>query len=106
MWKRIKKEKETTSNMKKIPRIGQKVYLFFNDCVSLESVYMKGKESFACNSAFNYLYIDEYRVPFLYDEYGKTWFTSLSDLKKAVLEPNEKLVKIHENYWEIEEKEE
>ena len=28
------------------------------------------------------------------DEYGKTWFTSLSDLKKAVLEPNEKLVKI------------
>ena len=43
---------------------------------------------------------------FFYDEYGKTWFTSLSDLKKAVLEPNEKLVKIHENYWEIEEKEE
>ena len=32
------------NNMKKIPRIGQKVYLFFDNCVSLECVYMKGKE--------------------------------------------------------------
>lgn len=91
------------SDMKKIPRIGQKVYLFFNNCVSLEYVYMKGKESFACDSAFSSLYIDGYRVPHFYDEYGKTWFTSLSDLKKAVLEPNEKLVKMHDNYWEITE---
>jgi len=91
--------------MKKIPRLGQKVYLFFNDCVSLEPVYMKGKESFACKIAFDFHYMDGYRMPFFYDDYGRTWFTSFSELKKTVLEPDEELIKIHEDYWEINKKE-
>jgi len=87
-----------------IPRLGQKVYLLFRNAVLLDKVYMKGKESFVCDSAFDPISIEEVRTPLFYGEYGETWFTSLSELRKAVVEPKNKLVKISEDYWEIEEK--
>jgi len=92
------------NRMKKIPRLGQKVYLLFRNAVFLDKVCMKGKESFVCDSAFDPIAIEEVRTPLFYEEYGETWFTSLSELKKAVVEPNERLIKMAENYWEIEEK--
>ena len=88
----------------KIPRLGQKVYLLFRNAVFLDKVYMKGKESFACTSSFDPYSIEDVRTPLFYEEYGETWFTSLGDLKKTVVEPNNKLVKIYEDYWGIEKK--
>lgn len=91
-------------NQMKIPRLCQKVYLVFCNAVILDEVYMKGKESFAVSCAFDPISIEEVRTPLFYEEYGETWFTSLSDLRKAVVEPKNKLIKITDEYWEIEEK--
>ena len=93
------------NRMKKIPRLGQKVYLVFRNAVFLDKVCMKRKESFACDSAFDSIAIEEVRTPLFYGEYRETQFTSLSELRKAVVEPKNKLVKISDDYWEIEGKE-
>ena len=87
----------------KKPRLGSKIYVVFHDSISKVSVYMKGKDSFCHNDAFNDKYLSMYRQPLRYDDYGKTWFSTLSQIAKYY-EYKVKFIKVAENYWEIVDK--
>ena len=89
----------------KIPRLGQKVYLVYDDSIVLEKVEMKGKDGFATPSAFDDSIIEECRQPIYYEDYGTRWFTSLSEAKKSIkLNEDERIVKCSNTYWRVQEK--
>ena len=90
----------------KIPRLGQKVYISYDDFIVLEKVEMKGKESFATRLAFDNLLVEKCRQPIYYEEYGTKWFTSLAEAKKSLyLDKEQRVVKCYDNYWEVQGKE-
>ena len=89
----------------KIPRLGQKVYISYDDFIVLEKVEMKGKENFATRLTFDDLMIEKCRQPIYYEDYGTKWFTSLSEAKKSIeLNEDECIVKCSDHYWEIQNK--
>lgn len=93
--------------MKK-PRLNQAVYLVHGDCISREHVLMKGKDSFATECVFKAMYMEMYRQPMRYDEYGIAWTTDLAEAKRILaedLQPGEKIVKVFDGYWEVRGKE-
>ena len=93
--------------MKK-PRLNQRVYLIQGDCISREHVLMKGKDSFSTECVFNATYMERYRQPCRYDEYGIAWTTDLAEAKRILsenLQPGERIVKVFANCWEVRGKE-
>ena len=93
--------------MKK-PRLNQTVYLVHGDCISREHVLMKGKDYFATECVFNDMYMESYRQPLRYDEFGIAWTTDLAEAKRILtedLQPGEKIVKVFDDYWEVRGKE-
>jgi len=88
----------------KKPRLGSKIYVLFNNSISKVSVYMKGKDNFCHSESFNDMYLSLYKRPLRYDDYGKTWFSTLSQIAKR-FNYKVKFVKTADNYWEIIEKE-
>ena len=88
--------------MNKQPRLGQKVFLVFDDFIVKDTVVMKGKDSFAVNMTFSNLTDDPYRMPIDYDDYGIVWFTKLKDAKESItLDENEIIIRIDDDYWEV-----
>lgn len=91
-------------NYKK-PRIGQKVYCFFDDSMDLciEEVGYIGKESFIIED-----YSIKCEVEFFYENYAIDWFTSLKQFKEYIKKDSRyskyKCVKKDDDYWELEEK--
>lgn len=70
---------------KKIPKIGDKVYILSRldvGCISKEVVGFVGAESFVLDGFQDYI-MDE--VEHFYTDYKVTWFTNLAEAKKAAL---------------------
>lgn len=86
------------------PNIGKKVYVIYEDSISLEYVGYIGKESFIIDE-FSDKFEDA--IEYFYEDYGRTWFTSFAAAKKQILEDFKgwyvrlKLVKKSERYWEL-----
>ena len=67
------------------------------ETITKEKVYMLGENEFAHSNSFNVLHCDNYRKPLKYDDFNKTWFTSLQ-VAKAYL--GGKFKRIETGYWE------
>lgn len=79
---------ETKRKSKAIPvRLGQKVFLLYrnkhmNDWIEQTTVYMRNNEAFLAPTILDDGLIDECRIEFRYEDYGKTWFKSLKEAKE------------------------
>lgn len=87
-------------------KIGKKVYVIYDDSITLEYIGYMGEESFIIKE-FSDKFEDA--IEYFYEDYGRTWFTNFADAKKQVIKDYEdilrkpKLVKRHEGYWELKE---
>lgn len=89
------------------PKLGRKVYCIYDNTILGETVYAIGKNSFFISNVYEGTYSDSWEWEF--NEYGTTWFTSLTEAKKVLLEtaynPNNeklKIVKKRDDFWEVE----
>lgn len=67
----------------RVPEIGQKVYVIYEDCLFVETVYCLGKATFIIES-----YRANTRTDFWewrYREYGIRWFTDFETAKETLL---------------------
>ena len=93
------------------PKLGRVVYTVYQNDITKNKVAFLGKESFITDS-YGGLFIDDSWEHY-YDNYGHTWFTTLKDAKKYVMESltedEQKTVKWKAwsagNYWELIDKE-
>lgn len=87
---------------------GRKVYVIYDGNIFLDSAAYIGKHSFIVGGY-------EWRVDdareWYYEDYGKTWFTSLEKAKKFLLQDNlaqgraGKIIQLAVYYWEFKETE-
>jgi len=85
------------------PKLGQIVYISFGDWICKDTVLMVGKNSFACEMQFDSTVFNLFRRPIQFDEYGMTWFNTLTDAKKSIdLEDGQRIVKLDDDYWKVE----
>lgn len=92
----------------KLNKPGRKVYVIYDGNIFLDSAAYIGKYSFIVGGY-------EWRVDdareWYYDDYGKTWFTSLAAAKKFLLQDNlaqgrtGKIIQLAVYYWEFKEEE-
>lgn len=75
------------------PQLDDEIYVISNKRVFKQRVMYLGKESFLISRT--------HCAEFKYDQYGETWVFNLDDIK---LQYNERIVKINEYVWEIQEK--
>lgn len=89
------------------PIIGQWVYKIYHKSISKTKVYMLGANEFCTEDAFDDFYLLGSRQPLAYDEYGETWFYTLTEAKEKLKEeyPYYRIVKFDESYWEAVSKE-
>lgn len=80
-----------------IPKLNQKIYVIYDETITKEKVYMLGENEFAHSNSFNVLHCDNYRKPLKYDDFNKTWFTSLQVAKTYL---GGKFKRIETGYWE------
>jgi hypothetical protein len=84
------------------PSLNRKVYCIYGRGINETTVMFLGEYSFIndCYSESNIFGSWEH----YYDDYGKTWFTSLKEAKSKLLEtyPEYKIKKIWKNYWVVE----
>ena len=96
------------------PKIGAKIYVIMDSATSIvkQYVFFLGKESFM-PSANKEFYDGDYNFEQFYDEYGKTWFTTLKQTKEYLSEYYTKYyeentkVRIYkdcEDLWEVVER--
>ena len=94
------------------PKIGTKIYTLRDSNTTLvkQYVYFLGENSFM-PSADKEFYDGDYNFEQFYDEYGKTWFTTLKQAKEYLNEyynryyGEDTKVRIHKEYedlWEVE----
>lgn len=89
------------------PKIGETIYVIFENSISKEKVYMLGESSFIHQNSLNPFRRDVYREPLDYWDYGATWFTSLNEAKgklKSINNYKGVIRKIEDDYWEIMER--
>lgn len=87
---------------------GRKVYVIYDGNIFLESAAYIGKHSFIVDGY-------EWRVDgareWYYEDYGETWFTSLSEAKKFLIQDNlnqgitGKIVQLATDCWEFKQAE-
>lgn len=88
------------------PRLGKTVYCICENCISKEKVGFAGKDSFIVED-FNDCRLFE-SLEYFYEDYDKTWCTSLQKAKKILLQsikkdnpdPKVKVVQLNHSYWE------
>lgn len=86
---------------------GHKVYVIYDDAIFLKSAAYVGKHSFIVDG-YEQL-VDDARE-YDYIDYGKTWFTSIAEAKKFLLQENiahgitGKIIQLADDYWEFKEK--
>ena len=91
------------------PTLGRTVYCIYSDCILIEEVYAIGKDSFIVASFGEETYADSWE--WYFNDYEKTWFTSLPNAKKKLLadihkrypEREFKVVKNGKYYYEVNE---
>lgn len=85
---------------------GHKVYVIYGNSISLKSASYIGEYSFIVGG---YEWLTEDAREWNYEDYGKTWFTSIAAAKKFLLKDNVthgrigKIVRIATDYWEFRE---
>ena len=83
---------------------GRKVYVIYNNTISLKSAEYIGQYSFI---VAGYEWLTEDAREWFFDDYGTTWFTSLEKAKKFLLQDNfvygikGKIVQLAIDYWEF-----
>lgn len=90
------------------PRLGRTVYCVYENSISVEEVGFLGHDSFI---VYDFSDLKEFdALEWFYEDYQKTWFTSLARAKKKLLqvayrEEGEKLkvVKISDTYYEVQQ---
>lgn len=93
----------------KIPKLnpGHKVYVIYDNTISLKSAAYIGEYSFIVN---NYEWLADDAREWYYEDYGTTWFTSLAAAKKFLLQDTlaqgrtGKIIQLAVDYWEFKEK--
>lgn len=93
------------------PKIGKVIYVLYlagwHKEIHREKVFMYGTEGFICESIVDASLDDNYRIrEYNYNDYNKTWFTSLAEAKLSLKEMLEErnpnfIIKINrfEDYW-------
>lgn len=88
------------------PKLGRRVYCIYNEAILVETVAFIGQESFIVSSFGNDTNEDSWE--WWYEDFEKTWFTSISKAKKCILSSFEekygckfKLKKLYEDYYEV-----
>ena len=87
---------------------GRKVYVIYDNTISLKSAEYIGQYSFI---VAGYEWIISRAREWDYDDYEKTWFTSLEKAKKSLIQDNldegitGKIVQLAVDYWEFKEDE-
>ena len=85
---------------------GHKVYVIYDNTISLKSAAYIGEYSFIVN---NYEWLSDDAREWYYEDYGTTWFTSLAAAKKFLLQDNlthgrtGKIIQLATDYWEFKE---
>ena len=88
----------------KLNKPGRKVYVIYGNTISLKSAEYIGQYSFI---VAGYEWLTEDAREWDYEDYGETWFTSLSEAKKFLLQDNlihgriGKIVQLATDYWEF-----
>lgn len=90
----------------KVPKInpGRKVYVIYDDTISLKSAAYIGQDSFIVEG---YAWLMEDAREWFFEDYGTTWFTSLDAAKKFLIQDNfakghkGKIVQLADDYWEF-----
>ena len=86
------------------PRLGRTVYCVYENSISVEEVGFLGHDSFI---VYDFSDLKEFNaLQWFYEDYQRTWFTSLARAKKKLLlnqGEGEKLkvVKISDTYYEV-----
>ena len=92
----------------KLNKPGRKVYVIYDNTISLKSAEYVGQHSFI---VAGYEWIISRAREWDYDDYGKTWFTSLEKAKKFLIKDNldkgiiGKIIRLGIDYWEFKETE-
>lgn len=87
---------------------GRKVYVIYDNTISLKSAEYIGQYSFI---VAGYEWLTARAREWDYEDYGKTWFTSLEKAKKFLLQDNlakgvtGKIVQLAVDYWEFKQDE-
>lgn len=90
------------------PKLGRIVYILYDLSIIKTRVGYIGKDSFIIEDFSEDVLFDS--LEWWYEDYGKTWFTSLTDAKQQLIKEaessgilNARIKKIDEGYWEIKE---
>jgi len=67
------------------PSLGKVVYCVYRDSIIVEKVYAIGKDSFFISSVGDESTMSD-SWEYWYEEYNKTWFTSLTKAKNQLVE--------------------
>ena len=92
----------------KLNKPGRKVYVIYNNTISLKYAEYIGQHSFIV-AGYEWR-VDDARE-WYYEDYGTTWFTSLAAAKKFLLQDNlvqgrtGKIIQLATDYWEFKEAE-
>ena len=78
------------------PKLEATVFIEYKGSISKEKVLAKGKEIFFHTGCLDDGYVQDYRQPVYFKDYGVRWFKSLSEVRKKY-----KLKKLGESYYEI-----
>lgn len=89
-----------------IPKLNpnHKVYVIYDNSISLKSAAYIGEHSFIVG---RYEWLAEDAREWDYEDYGTTWFTSIAEAKKFLLQDNlihgriGKIVQLATDYWEF-----
>lgn len=90
------------------PSIGRTIYCIYQNGINEDNVGYLGKDSFIVDDFSDLRRFDS--LEYFYDDYQRTWFTSLPQAKKALLSklhreyPDSKFKLKHtcDDYWECE----
>lgn len=83
---------------------GHKVYVIYEDTISLKSAAYIGEYSFIVSK---YEWLTDDAREWYYEDYGKTWFTSFAKAKRFLLQDNlahgrtGKITQLATDYWEF-----
>ena len=96
-------EKQTRCKMT-LNKPGRKVYVIYDDTISLKSAEYIGQHSFI---VAGYEWLTSSAREWDYEDYGKTWFTSFEKAKKFLIQDNldqgitGKIIRLAIDYWEF-----
>ena len=84
-------------------KIGDVIYVIFENSISRVKVFALGKDEFVHSEAFNEGMKEDFRYPLMYSDEGKNWTRTLNEAKEIlrIKHPGEKITRIEEGYWEV-----